>query len=112
MPTSTPRLCSRCRIIVRGQCPTCSVGWNARKPKSWAGAKRGDWTWRKVRDTYLATHPLWVFCGAVATRVDHVDGTDYETERYDWDKLRALCKPCHDQRTTAQGNAAQGRGQG
>ena len=67
---------------------------------------------RKVRDTYLATHPLCVFCGAVATRVAHVDGTDYETERYDWDKLRALCKPCHDQRTTAQGNAAQGRGQG
>ena len=114
MPTSTPRLCSRCRTIVRGQCPTCSVGWNARKPKSWAGTKRGDNRWRRLRNAYLAANPLcsWPGCPELADTVDHIDGTDYDTQRYEWDKLRSLCTPHHRQRTTAQGNAAQGLGQG
>ena len=112
MPKATARLCPRCRTIVRGACPTCSTGWTTRKPASWAGKKRGDHTWRKVRNTYLAEHPLcsWPDCDQLATTVDHVDGTDYDTERYDWVKLRSLCTPHHRQRTTAQGNAAQGRG--
>ena len=112
MPSSTPHLCPRCRTIVRGPCPTCSVGWNARKPASWDGAKRSDRRWRKLRIVYLRAHPfcMWPGCSALADRVDHIDGTDYDTQRYDWQQLRALCTHHHNQRTTAQGNAAQGRG--
>ena len=110
MPTSSARLCPRCRAIVKGQCPRCSVGWNDRKPKSWA--KGGDSRWRKLRTVYLRTHPLcqWPGCTALADTVDHKDGTDYETQRYEWKQLRSLCTPHHRERTTAQGNEAQGKG--
>ena len=47
-------------------------------------------------------------CYALADTVDHIDGTDYVTQRYEWKQLRSLCTPCHRERTTAQGNAAQG----
>ena len=112
MARSSARLCARCKTIVRGQCPRCSVGWNDRKPESWAGSKRGDSRWRKVRAAYLSEHPLCSTpnCGALADTVDHIDGTDYDTQRYDWNFLRSLCTPCHRTRTTMQGNAAQGRG--
>lgn len=86
------------------------MGWNDRKPQSWA--KGGDSRWRKLRAVFLRQHPLcqWPGCTALADTVDHKDGTDYETQRYEWKQLRSLCTPHHRQRTTAQGNEAQGRG--
>lgn len=120
MAQSSPRLC-RCGRIVRGACPSCSSGWKAgRRSRNWSG--RGtDGRWRKLRRAFLNEHPLcqWpvvlasgrvIECGEVAERVDHIDGTDYATQRYEWDQLRALCIPHERERTTAQGNAAQGRG--
>lgn len=44
----------------------------------------------------------WPGCTDVAAEVDHLDGTDYATQRYDPTKLRSLCTPHHRERTLAQ----------
>ena len=97
MARSTPRLCARCGTIVTGKCPRCSVGWNDRKHTAWQGAGSSHRRWRRPCAQKLAATPLceWLGCRSLATTVDHVDGTDYATERYDFDKLRSLCEPHH-----------------
>jgi len=104
MPLSAPRRCRRCNQLVRGRCLTCDAGWT-RKPKTWT--KGSTRRWRMVRAQQLADHPLCDTCGALATEVDHRDGCDYATQRYDPDWLRSLCGPCHARRTAEQGNEAQ-----
>ena len=76
MALSAPRRCRTCRQLVRGKCETCDAAW-IRKPKSWTVANTGDRRWRRIRQVRLALEPLCRFCGAIATTVDHVDGTDY-----------------------------------
>lgn len=72
-----------------------------------------DPKWVSVRVAQLRAHPICQVsgCPELATDVDHIDGTDYDTQRYDMSRLRSLCSPHHRQRTTAQGNRAQGRGE-
>lgn len=104
--SSKRRLCNRCRSIVTGPCPTCDTGWTARPAKTWS--KGSDRRWRKVRADFLLANPWcqWPGCDKPADQADHVDDTDYETERYDPRKLRALCTPHHRERTAQQGNSA------
>ena len=51
-------------------------------------------------------------CGAVATTVDHIDGTDYTDdsgEGRSWlnpAMCRPMCRDCHAKRTSKQGNEA------
>lgn len=106
MPTRSPRLCNQCSAVVRGPCPNCSSGWTTRPAKTWTAGS--NTLWRKTRAAYLADNPLCEWCGAFADVVDHRDGTDYETQRYDWNQLRALCTPCHGKRTAQQGLQARG----
>lgn len=101
MALSAPRRCRTCRQLVRGKCETCDAAW-IRKPQSWSGG--GTRRWRAVRAQRLAVEPLCRFCGALADTVDHIDGTDYESQRYDLDMTRSLCASCHATRTAAQGN--------
>lgn len=121
-PTSTPRLCSRCRRPVRGRCPDCDAAWT-RKPRSWAGGSTARW--RSFRTAWLADNPLCTCdgsdttgcptcspaqpCGQLATIVDHDDDTDYTTDRYDPAHVRSRCEPCHDRRTSQQGHEARRR---
>ena len=108
MPRSTPKLCPTCRTITPQPCPTCSNGWTSRTPTSWAGGSTRQW--RKTRARKLALNPLceWPGCYDLATTVDHIDGTNYHTQRYDMNQLRSLCQPHHATRTANQGNAAKG----
>lgn len=116
MPRSPGSLCPHCGTVYKGRCPKCSSGWaNGRRGKAWAPGRGGDPQWDRVRRDQLDAHPVCQWpsgCPELATQVDHVDGTDYETERYDRTKLRSLCTDHHRLRTTMQGNAAQGRGVG
>lgn len=70
-------------------------------------ASRGyDHRWRKLRQMYLAAHPLCVECERIglvtaATDVDHIrakrhGGTDDE------DNLQALCHTCHSRKTARE----------
>jgi hypothetical protein len=51
-------------------------------------------------------------CGQLADTADHIDGTDYTTQRYDLAMLRSLCTPCHRRRTALQGVEARRRKKG
>lgn len=112
MPSRAPRLCPSCgAAITERRCSRCHPAWS-RKPQSWtAGSSR---KWRTFRAAWLAQHPLCACiepdchgprqpCEALAHVVDHIDGTDYTTERYNPDRVRSLCNDCHDQRTAQQG---------
>lgn len=61
--------------------------------------------WQKLRDAYLATHPLCECddqCGHIATVVDHRKPHNGDDRlMYDWDNLRAMTKPCHDRKTAS-----------
>jgi 5-methylcytosine-specific restriction protein A len=105
VPTTPARRCTRCRALFQGpRCPTCNPPW-VRRTASWPdGSTR---LWRRVRAAQLAAEPLCAMCGALADVADHIDGTDYATQRYDLAMLRSLCTPCHRTRTAAQGNDAQ-----
>lgn len=105
MPTRAPRRCRTCKQLVTGRCPTCDQAW-VRKPDSWSSG--GTTRWRTIRAQRLALDPLCALCGALADTVDHLDGTDYTTQRYDLDMTRSLCTPCHRTRTAEQGNSAKG----
>ena len=69
---------------------------------------RYDHAWRKIRNRFIAAHPLCVHCqdhGRVtpATEVDHIiplkhGGTHAENN------LQALCKPCHSAKTARDGD--------
>ena len=75
--------------------------------------KGGDWRpydadWRKLRQAFLAEHPLCVMCAeegrtGEATVVDHIVAiADEPSRRLDATNLRPLCKPHHDQRTARE----------
>ena len=111
MPRSTARQCPRCRKIIRGKCPTCSIGWAEHSSDKWKDGTYSKARWTKTRRAYLAANPTcsWPDCPNLATEVDHIDGTDYNTQRYNWAYLRGLCQDHHRQRTTAQSNASRRR---
>ncbi|TDT31111.1 hypothetical protein CLV29_2524 [Naumannella halotolerans] len=102
MPTRAPTRCSTHRQL---NCPHCTKPW-ARKPKTWTGGSTR--AWRKVRAQRLTIEPLCRQCGQPATQVDHIDGTNYATQRYDINMTRSLCEPCHRTRTAHQGRNSQG----
>lgn len=74
------------------------------KPPSWANGS--TYRWRKVRAVHLKDNPWCVWCGQLANTVDHIDGTNYATQRYDPTMLRSLCAKCHAVRTARQGGHA------
>lgn len=115
MPRSPGTMCPHCGTVYKGRCPVCGSGWaNGRRGKAWdQKTNASDARWKAVRRDQLRAFPVCQWpsgCPELATQVDHIDGTDYVTERYDRTKLRSLCDDHHNYRTTMQGNAAQGRG--
>lgn len=70
--------------------------------------QRYDHAWRKIRNRYIAKHPLCKHCEeqgrfTPAAEVDHIvplehGGTHDETN------LQALCKPCHSRKTARDGD--------
>lgn len=60
-----------------------------------SAAQRGyDRQWRKVRDAFLARHPLCE-CGQGASIVDHVVPINQGGRRLDESNLRSVCTACH-----------------
>jgi 5-methylcytosine-specific restriction protein A len=60
--------------------------------------------WRKLRDAYLAQHPVCECgCGYAATVVDHrTPHNGNAALLYAWTNLEAMAKPCHDAKTAAR----------
>lgn len=66
-----------------------------------SAARRGyDRKWRKLRDTYIAEHPVCEHCGRrPAQDVDHIIPFDKGGGRLDSNNLQALCRKCHNRKT-------------
>lgn len=67
---------------------------------------RYDHRWRKIRDTYIAAHPLCEHCLAAgrttpAREVDHITPLE-RGGTHDEANLQALCKPCHSAKTARE----------
>ena len=75
--------------------------------------KRYGRTWKRIRDRYIAAHPLCEECGksgklTPASEVHHImplsKGGDHAA-----DNLMALCTPCHSEITAREGGRWQRR---
>jgi 5-methylcytosine-specific restriction enzyme A len=67
-----------------------------------ASARGYDSLWHKVRNRYIASHPLCERCGergltVVASVVHHKVPLDQGGARFDQTNLMALCRDCHEQ---------------
>ena len=80
------------------------IGWSKPKDTRPSAGKRGyDYRWQKARKSYLAKHPLCVYCkkrGLVkaATCVDHIIPHKGDPVKF-WDaenNWAASCKQCND----------------
>lgn len=99
MPTKAQARCP-CgqRATYRGRCPTCAR--RAEAARGSGGARGSTAKWQRFRLRYLRAHPRCVECGTTATDIDHMDGTGRTGSRaYDPTNLRAMCHPCHSERT-------------
>lgn len=58
---------------------------------------------RRSLDAYRAAHPYCEHpgCHRLTHQVDHIVPLAEGGDRYDWDNYQSLCKPHHDQKTTA-----------
>ncbi len=101
-----PKRCARCPNLVPGgrtYCPTCQPehSWT-RYPSANARTLRGT-DRRAFRAVVLANNPRCAHCGARATEADHVvpiaDGGTNDPHT----NGQALCQPCHDRKTRAEG---------
>lgn len=61
--------------------------------------------WAKIRARILARDPICTLCGVrPSTHCDHIHAkTDDHTDA----GLQGVCGPCHDRKSSAEGNAAQ-----
>lgn len=62
--------------------------------------------WRKLRDAYLAEHPLCEICESkgrlvAATLVDHIQPIRLGGED-EWRNLQSLCASCHAKKTATE----------
>ena len=70
--------------------------------------RRYDHKWRKIRNRYIAAHPLCEHCQAAglvtpAQEVHHILPLDHGGT-HEESNLQALCKPCHSRQTARDGD--------
>lgn len=74
----------------------------------WQGsdrAKRLPPGWKRIRARILQRDPICVLCGVrPSSRADHIKP---KTDDHRPSQLQGVCKECHDQKSSAEGNAAQ-----
>lgn len=105
MPQALKRQCNKCKAIVSGQCPNCKRGW-ADKSRGTRHERGYDWDWVRLREYFMANHPLCEDCldrgvSVVSTECHHVESIARKPElRLDASNLRALCGECHRRRTS------------
>lgn len=112
MPQLAPIPCIRPGCPNMRPCPTHSRKlFDGPKRKEYdhhrgSAASRGYGPqWRKVRQAYLAAHPICAICGhSVAVEVDHIEPHRGDISKFwDFSKLQGLCKSCHSRKTARGG---------
>jgi 5-methylcytosine-specific restriction protein A len=100
---STPHLCAEpfCSVVLDapGRCAEHGSRWDHWRatPEGRRRSRGYGSRWTKVRDAYIAEHPLCEVCGeAASAEVNHKDGrTPLDPGANEWSNLEALCLPCH-----------------
>lgn len=74
----------------------------------WEGSdrrRRLPASWPRIRARILQRDPVCVLCGVrPSTHCDHIVAKE---DRHGDDDLQGVCGPCHDQKSSREGNAAQ-----
>jgi 5-methylcytosine-specific restriction protein A len=78
-------------------------------------AKRYGGAWRKIRDRFIAAHPLCELCQQDG-RLTPAELVHHKTKltdggTHDWSNLQALCGSCHSRLHAEQGDRWQTSGQ-
>jgi 5-methylcytosine-specific restriction endonuclease McrA len=77
-----------------------SGGWSSSDRKT-----RLPSNWRAIRAKVIARDPICKICGVrPSTHCDHIEA---RTDAHAEDRLQGLCGPCHDQKSSREGNDAQ-----
>ena len=85
------------KAVDGGRCPTHRV-------YRWPASGGYGWAWTKVRNAFIAQHPIceWPGCTAASAEVDHIVRVKVDpSRRLDPPNLRALCARHHRSRTGA-----------
>ena len=109
--------CAKCKRVLTQEtyCSVCAIA----KKKQYQSQRNNSWQylynsgrWRKQRRFFLINHPLCVYhltqgVSVEATVVDHIIPHKGD-ERLFWDhnNWQALCKWCHDVKTSNEGSFA------
>ena len=114
MPMTPPSRCPHCHSLLpsgRGvEACGCEAGEARRRYRRWGtspwASVPGEWRrlWKKVRDGWIADHPLCAVCGCVGEEVDHIKGQEaLKTidDLLDTNAIQTLCKRCHKRKTYA-----------
>ncbi len=98
------RYCDTCAPIVAAECEEQKKRANRRYNKSrdkkleqFYNGKR----WRITSKKYLDRHPKCIWCGEIATEVDHIEEINTPSgwaRRYDETNFRPFCTTCHNKR--------------
>lgn len=99
MPTSPPRVCSRChQPAPHGKPCACRPAWEGGQRRSARGRR-----WEQTKRNQLRSQPFcqWPGCHRLAAEVDHIQPlAEDPTRQYDWTNLQSLCTPHHTEKTT------------
>jgi 5-methylcytosine-specific restriction enzyme A len=77
-----------------------SGGWQGSDRKA-----RLPSNWLQIRARVLARDPICKICGVrTSTHCDHIEA---KTDAHAEDRLQGVCGPCHDQKSSREGNDAQ-----
>lgn len=77
-----------------------SGGWKNSDRKSRLPA-----SWTRIRAEVLARDPICQICGVRPS--SHCDHIQAKTDNHAADALQGVCEPCHLQKSSAEGHAAQ-----
>ena len=109
LPAITKRYCLRPGCSQKTEASYCEQHKQRERPRQSAARRGYDRRWRRFRLWYLARNPLCESCKAKtpplllgATDVDHVVPLACGGGRYDLSNLQALCRRCHQQKTSQQ----------
>ena len=96
--------CEKCAPIVAAEREErrkqANQRYNRKRDKKYEQFYNGK-RWRVTSKKFLDSHPKCVWCGDIATEVDHIEEIKTPSgwaRRYDESNFRALCTDCHNKR--------------
>ena len=112
MPTAPMKVCGdhRCGVRVPSGETYCYEHARERTKKRLDKIKHNPFystqRWQKLRDWFIARHPVCVECGAAAEVVDHKVQISAGGAPLDEANLQSMCDYCHNRKRNSEARAA------